>query len=498
MNDRLVFSALLILAGLPIARADGPARVPIVRALDLEVGETQRITLADGSSATVKLLELHEERDPIRQAVRRARVKIHVNDQPITLDAGQYHLPQPVAGVQVDCPITGGYRANTTVDHWGLVKAARLRLWPGGSPWIEPGTFVYPIHQRWFASLTHMANEPVFVDGGEKPDAKKIYYHSGLDIGGAEGLAEVVAATDGRVVSSGTERLPGYDDSPVAPRYDVVYLLDDRGWYYRYSHFQTIDPAIKPGATAARGQRLGLLGKEGGSGGWSHLHFEIVARQPSGKWGTEEGYAFLWQANLRENHPELIAVGRPHVLATVGSTVVLDGSKSWSRSGPVARYEWKFDDGSTITGATAERVYNKPGTYSEILKITDQDGRIDHDFAAVQVLDPGRPELLPPTIHAVFFPTTGIRPGDAVTFKVRSFRIEPAEGHETWDFGDGTPAVTVQSDGNAVQHARDGYAVTTHRFERPGHYIVRVERTNRHGIKATARLHVIVGASREE
>ena len=43
---------------------------------------------------------------------------------------------------------------------------------------------------------------------------------------------------------------------------------------------------------------LGRSGKEGGSGGWSHLHFEIVSRQPSGEWGTQEGFAFLWEAYL--------------------------------------------------------------------------------------------------------------------------------------------------------------------------------------------------------
>jgi len=39
--------------------------------------------------------------------------------------------------------------------------------------------------------------------------------------------------------------------------------------------------------------------------------------------------------------------------------------------------------------------------------------------------------------------------------------------------------------------------VTTHRFDRPGRYLVRVERANRHGIKATARLFVIVAEPRE-
>jgi hypothetical protein len=63
---------------------------------------------------------------------------------------------------------------------------------------------------------------------------------------------------------------------------------------------------------------LGPLGKEGGSGGWSHLHFEIFGRQLSDKWGVIEGYAFLWEAYLLEQKPKLLAVARPHQLAATG------------------------------------------------------------------------------------------------------------------------------------------------------------------------------------
>ena len=77
-----------------------------------------------------------------------------------------------------------------------------------------------------------------------------------------------------------------------------------------------------------------------------------------------------------------------------------------------------------------------------------------------------------------------------MTFKVRTFRT--TEGEETWNFGDGSPTVTVHSDGNVIQHAPDGYAVTSHSFAKPGDYLVRVERTNNAGLKATARLHVWV------
>jgi hypothetical protein len=34
------------------------------------------------------------------------------------------------------------------------------------------------------------------------------------------------------------------------------------------------------------------------------------------------------------------------------------------------------------------------------------------------------------------------------------------------------------------------YAETVHAFTKPGHYIVQVERSNEHGYKATAHLHV--------
>jgi hypothetical protein len=392
---------------------------------------------------------------------------------------------------QVDCPITQGHVGNSSEGNaWGLLKAARLRLWPAKSPWLEPGTFVYPLRQRWFASHTQMANEPSFVDGGEAPSNKKIYYHYGLDSGGAEGMVDVIAAAAGRVISSGTNRLAGYEDSPVKPRYDVVYLLDERGWYYRYSHLQTIHPAMQPGATVSQGEKVGVLGKEGGSGGWSHLHFDITSRQPSGLWGIEEGYAFLWEAYQREHKPKLIAVARPHHFVFAGDKVVLDGAKSWSAAGTITRYHWTFTDGTSASGSTVERTYRRSGEYSEVLKITDSKGQVAYDFATVLVIDKEAPERLPPTLHAAYVPTWDIRPGQPVTFKVRSFRT--TFGKETWDFGDGTAQVTTQSDGNIDQHAKDGYAVVQHRFAKPGHYLVRVERTNEHQQRAVTHLHVQV------
>lgn len=484
-TSRLVLLACLLVTSL-LADLPKPTLEPALRAVDLMLGEAVEVKLADGSMAKVKLLKLEEKTDSMAKAVREAKVLVEVNGEEKWLTSANYNLPQSVGGVQIDCPVTRGYNANSGQNSWGLEKDARLRLWPIGSPWIKPGTFVYPLKQRWFATMTQFSNEPTYVDGGDKPDRQKIYYHNDLDFGGCEGLTEVIAATDGLVVSAAEKTLPGYSLTPVRPRYDVVYVLDERGWYYRYSHLHTTDPAIQMGSRVKLGQRIGLLGKEGASGGWTHLHFGIKSRQPSGKWGTQEAYAFAWEAYQRENKPAIIAVARPHHFIRAGETVTLDASKSWAASGKIASYDWTFTDGETATGAKIEHTYGKPGAYSEILKVTDASGNVSYDFAIVQVIGSDEKNL-PPTIHPTFWPTTGLKPGTEITFKVRTFRTT---GGETWDFGDGTPKVSVKSDGNAKALAKDGYAVTQHSFAKAGDHLVTVEHTNERGERAVAHLWV--------
>lgn len=462
---------------------------PLVRVVDLNVGESADVTLCDGSQATVRLLNLSESRDSVCFAVRRAEVTVEINGHRAELVSATYHLPETVGAVQADCPITRGYNENGTPRFWGLEKDARLRLWPADSPLLTPGSFTYPVRQKWFATDTQMANDPVYVDGGERAGERTIYYHSGLDIGGSEGLVEVVAATDAKVVSVGNVVLEEHKrETPVSPRYDVVYLLDGRGWYYRYSHLKEIDERIVPGRVVAQGDRIGLLGKEGGSGGWSHLHFEIKSRQPSGQWGTQEGYAFLWNAYLREYSPEIIAVARPHHVIFTGESVTLDGSRSWSRDGEIVEYAWQFPDGSTAATPRVRRTYDVPGRYSEILRVRDAEGNVSYDFAVVVVVDRAHPDRLIPSIHANYFPTRNLRPEDPITFKVRTFNT--TDGQEVWDFGDGSEPVAVQSDGNAVKLAPDGYAVTRHTYDAPGDYVVTVQRSNAHGVTALTHLHV--------
>lgn len=483
-------SKVLLLIGCWFLIGELPAQEiePLVRVVDLDVDERATVTLADGSVVNVRLLSLVEDRDPVRQAVRSARVRVEVDGEERLLESGMYNLPVTIGRAQIDCSVTSGYNSNGTPEFWGLKKQARLRLWPAGSALVRPGTFRYPVDQRWFASATWFDNEPI--DGGATI-LPKIYYHSGLDIGGAEGLVRVSAATEALVVSVGLEvHLDHREGTPVKPRYDVVYLLDGRGWYYRYSHLQRIDESLSVGRVIPIGHPVGVLGKEGASGGWSHLHFEIVARQPSGEWGTQAGYALIREAYLREHQPRLIACARPRHFIVAGESVELDGTRSWSATGDELRYEWRFTDGETATGAKVHRRYPTPGRYSEILQVTDPSGNVDYDFAIVQVLNPETPELYSPSLHAAYAPTLALTAGQEVTFKVRGFNV--TGGEERWDFGDGSPSVTTRSDGNVVPLNPDGYAVTTHRYAKAGHYLVRIERTGDNGLTAIEHLHVVV------
>lgn len=367
-----------------------------------------------------------------------------------------------------------------------------LRLWPESTPYLNPLTFSYPVRQRWFANMTQSGHEPAFVDWGENPASKKIYYHNGHDIGGAEGMDEIVSATNGMVISANNEILAGYESYPVYAHPDAVSILDERGWIVEYVHLYNIDPEIKLGESVSIGNRIGLLGKEGTSGGWAHLHFEIKTNEtPSGRWITEDAYVYVWEAYTKQQFPKIVAIARPHHFVWTGQEVILNGNKSQSFGDNIVSYEWTFSDSTTAYGPTQMKKYNQPGEYSEILKVTDSKGNVDYDFVVIQVSDRENPSKAFPTIQPAFYPTTGIKRQTPVTFLVRTFNTGVSQ--EIWDYGDGTPRIAVKSETvSRKDNTKGKFAETIHSFSQPGNYVVTVERYNENGYKATGRLHVVV------
>jgi hypothetical protein len=476
---------MMFLIGMLCVQLSADARPTVV---DIAKGETFVYTTQAGTQKKITLLSLIEQRDTFRDAVRWAEAEIDVDGVKAAIPVAQYTMPMVVNGVKVDAAVSKGYIVRSSKSNvWDFPadKDVRLRLWDENQPLLEPGTFMYPVQQRWMASDSQMANEPCYVDAAEVPSNKNIYYHYGLDFGGYDRMIPVVAATNGTVISVGGESVPGYKDNypQLAPRYDVIYLLDERGWYYRYSHVHKILPHVKLGANIKMGDWIAILGKEGASGGWSHLHFA-----PYGTEGSEKGlinaYPFVLEAYLQAHPDSLLANARPHRVAAVGETVRLTGEYSVCQGGEIVAYQWQLCDGRSTKGKTVEVRYDKPGVYSEILRIKDDRGREDVDFAVVHVFSIDRTdELLPPSTNVTYWPTQGIKPEQEVFFKARTFRCEG--GTETWDFGDGGAGETV---------SKNDYATISHHYAKPGLYIVTVKRTSKNGITSMGRVKVIVEA----
>jgi PKD repeat protein len=73
---------------------------------------------------------------------------------------------------------------------------------------------------------------------------------------------------------------------------------------------------------------------------------------------------------------------------TAGLRVDVDGSGSTDADGTVASYAWTFGDGTTATGATANRTYAAAGTYDVRLTVTDDDGATASVTRSVTVTAP--------------------------------------------------------------------------------------------------------------
>ena len=472
---------------------------------DLSIGESATFTLGDGRIRRLTLLEVHEPRCSVRGVIRSPHITVDVDGVQADVPAAEYHMPQLVNGVRVACSVTRGIAE--ALGKWKTVyaldKDARCRCWPENGPLFGPQPLVYPAKQVWFASLTQMANERCYVNACELPVTKPgdyLYHHYGLDIGGHDRAVPIVAARGGRVVLRGEQKVSDYDEAGGELRYDRVVIRDETNWYYLYSHLDMIAPTIKLGGHIEAGEPVGFLGKEGSSGGWAHLHFGIVAPQPSGRHGQVEGYPLLVEAYLHEHPGALLACARPHQVAAVGEPVTLDGSRSICDGAEIESFRWILHDGETVNDVRAVKTYPKEGMYSEMLTVTDARGRTDVDFCPVQILPPdGDPAKTPPAMHLTYYPTDDLVPGRPIAFKARTFFgggafEENRAGEEQWDFGDGTTALTRSgAPGRGTACTQTDFAERWHTYQKPGRYIVTVRRTGKNGLSAVAQVKVHVG-----
>ncbi len=136
---------------------------------------------------------------------------------------------------------------------------------------------------------------------------------------------------------------------------------------------------------------------------------------------------------------------------TIRSTFQLDASASTDEDGSIASYRWQISDGTNPQGKFVQKTFDKKGTYTATLTITDNQGGIS---TAVKELEVG--DNLPPTAVFTMNPGSGTQ---LTNFTFDASSCSDPDGQidgYSWDFEDGTATGKV----------------VTHRFKSEGSYLV--------------------------
>lgn len=412
----------------------------------LDLGESSTFRLKSGAEKRIRLVSVTEFRDPVMELTRHAEVTVEIDGKPVELLCAPYVMPTVAEGLRI--------QADTTTAWLQIPKRVQFSLWDAADPIVDTSRFGFPLAgYRLFSHGMQAYNEPVHLgDRDGDPAGQRFYHNYGFDMAGYEARQKVRSCIDGVVVGAN-------------PREGDLLIQDDRGFVVHFGHLDAILSGITVGARVARGQWVGMLGRRGGSGNFSHLHVGTETDRTRGQANRNLNlFPWLVAAYEAEYGAAPHAVARPHRAVLTGDSVRFDASRSIALGAAGASFRWEFHDGTTVQGPEAVKVYEKPGCYMAALWIEDSQGRTDVDFCKVKVYTRGAPEPVVPTLFATSIPTSGIRVDQPV-----SFRLWPQGGHIPdirIDFGDGTVLEDYQP-----------YSAIVHAFAEPGIHVVTVAGT---------------------
>ena len=410
----------------------------------LDEGESIIFTLENGVEKRIELLDLHEETDSVIGLIRRADVRVAIDGKPLDLVCAPYVMPTEIDGLRIQADTTSGWTE--------LAKKVQLSVWDASDPIVDRSLFVFPLPRYRLFSLGMQAfNEPVHLgDRDGDPDGQRFYHNYGVDFAAYEGREGVVCCIDSEVVLVDADQ-------------GTVIFEDDQGFVVEYGHLDSIDPAIRPGARVVAGQPVGLVGRKGPSGNFSHLHVGAYLSRDYLDLNRNNRalnlYPWLVAAYLDRSKAGLHAVARPHHAVRTGETVRFDGARSIAARSKIVSYRWVFDDGEEVDGPAAERTFERPGQYTAALWIEDDQGARDVDFCKIKVFSAAEPEPVIPALYMTCAPTKLIDVNQPVSF--RFWHQGGVADSISIDFGDGMKIDDYES-----------YSEVAHLFTREGIHIV--------------------------
>jgi murein DD-endopeptidase MepM/ murein hydrolase activator NlpD len=414
----------------------------------LDPGETYLFKLKNGSVKSVRLASVKEFKDSVVSLTRRAEVGVEIDGQRLDLVSAPYVMPTETGGIRI--------QADTTSAWQELPKRVQFSLWDATDPIVDTRRFGFPLaNYRLFSQGTQAYDEAVHLGAGDGDPAGQRFHHDyGFDLAGYEGREEVVSAVEGRIIKFWPSR-----DDPCS-----VLIQGASGLIWEHAHLKTLAPELALGAQVAKGQKLGLLGKTGPSGNFSHLHVGtyLSRREQDLDRPNRRLNLYPWLVTAYQSqHPQgLCAVARPHQLLLAGEKAILDGGNSLAWGGRrITEWRWTFPDGQTVRQPRAEKRFDQPGAHVATLWVKDDQGTEDVDFCQVKVFSKANPEKAMPHIFATHTPTQGIRPGQPVTFRL-------------WLQGQGdTPLKVDFGQGPQVADYRS-YSELQHSFKTPGIHVI--------------------------
>jgi PKD repeat protein len=170
-------------------------------------------------------------------------------------------------------------------------------------------------------------------------------------------------------------------------------------------------------------------------------------------------------AVIKVNYPPVAMVDK-EINRALGEAITFDAGSSYDRDGRITDYLWLFPDGTSKRQKVVSHVFDKPGSYEVVLKVTDEAGVANSTAEAVQKVRINQAPIAEAGADMIVALNT---PQALARFDGSKSRDPDGKViRYEWDFGDGTKDVGIK---------------TEHLYTKPGTYTVKLTVTDDSGTR---------------